>query len=748
MLSDIQFPPGEEYRTGTEYEPLTFYMQALVESTRLDLLLGYFSSSAIRVLSLGFAKFISNGGRARLIINHILSEPDKAVLLAGNSGDVATDTFSIANFQALRTALDSYGHHFFACLAWLIASERMQIRAIRPKYGRGIAHYKSGIFSDGRNKVKFRGSCNFTASGLLENLEELEIRTSWQSNPTVFSSYEHEYDQLFAGTADHAELIPFTDIEAVIVCEYGGKELNELLTSEQQLITQQAKQVRSQTHQKAVQKILQKIETYLAAPRFPYTSGPRPYQQEAYQNWLDNDCQGIFAMATGTGKTITSLNCVLNESAKTGHYQAVILVPTTVLVEQWTHECRKFNFREIVTVSGKSVGWPAELGRITTQLSFGVATSFIVIVTYRSFTNPQFQTYFKRLPRTTILLADEAHNIASPSVAGLLDGIHLPKRIGLSATPKRVYDPEGSEKMEAFFRDGTGPAHRPYTYNFSMERAIEEGILCPYYYYPKIVSLTPDEMVSYAEISAKLGKWYARAKGDEKASSQVEMLLMQRKRIIHKAHNKLEQFERILNEIIARRGRIDYTLVYAPEGYYGDSEVDEEAFADLTEENRIIDFYANIVRRVSPTTTLTQYTSNSADKDLVLRQFERGQINALLSMRCLDEGVDIPRTEQAVFCSSTGNPRQFIQRRGRILRQHPEKSFAYIYDMVVIPRTDSNSPTFQLEQSLVQKELERVVHFAFMAENKYEATEVFRAVCDSYGLNLDTIHKNLIAPAT
>lgn len=114
-------------------------------------------------------------------------------------------------------------------------------------------------------------------------------------------------------------------------------------------------------------------------------------------------------------------------------------------------------------------------------------------------------------------------------------------------------------------------------------------------------------------------------------------------------------------------------------------------------------------------------------------------------MKCLDEGVDIPRTEQAIFCSSTGNPRQFIQRRGRILRQHPNKGFAYIYDMVVIPRTDLNSPNFKLEQSLVQKELERVVHFAFMATNKYEATNVFREVCDVYQLNLDTIHQDLIA---
>ncbi|MBO0933296.1 DEAD/DEAH box helicase family protein [Fibrella aquatilis] len=740
MLPDIEFPKSGDYRTGAEHDPLTFYMEALVESTRLDLLLGYFSSSAISVLALGFAKFISNGGRVRLIINHILSEQDKAAVLAGSTTSAAAYSFHVADYESLRRALDSYGHHFFDCIAWLIATKRVQIRAIKPKDRRGISHYKSGVFYDGENKVRFKGSCNFTASGLLENLEELAVTLSWKADPDAFAEYERTYNQLFDGQSDYAELISFDDIEAVIVRDYGGKDLDELLVNEQKLAAQKAGEIRSQTHQRAINKILQKIDTYLASPRFPYESGPRDYQRDAYQNWVGNDYKGIFAMATGTGKTITSLNCVLNEWAKTGQYQAVILVPTTVLVEQWTHEARKFNFREIITVSGQSKGWPAELGRITTQLSFGVGTSFIVIVTYKSFTKPAFQTYFKRLPKTTVLLADEAHNIASPSVAQLLDGVHLTKRIGLSATPRRVYDPEGSAHMEAFFHDS-----EPYTYNFSMERAIAEGILCQYYYFPHIVSLTPEEIVDYSEISAKLAKIYARTKGSDQAAKSVEMLLMQRKRIIHKAQGKLTAFETILNDIIAKREEIDYTLVYAPEGFYADTEIDEEAFSTMTEDNRIIDFYASIVRQVSPTTTITQYTSNSDDKELVLKQFEAGQINVLLSMKCLDEGVDIPRTEQAIFCSSTGNPRQFIQRRGRILRQHPDKGFAYIYDMVVIPRADPNSPTFQLERKLVQKELERVVHFAFMATNKYEAMNVFREVCAAYELNLDTIHTELSA---
>ncbi len=330
MLSDIDYPKSEEYRSGTENEPLAFYMEALVESNRLDLLLGYFSSSAINVLALGFAKFISNSGRVRLVINHILSANDKAALLEGSSNSADNYRFSIDDFQALRKALGEYGDHFFACLAWLIASKRVQIRAVKPRDKRGISHYKSGIFYDGTNKVRFKGSCNFTASGLLENLEELDVKLSWKAGNDTFVDYEAYFNELFDGRSDYAYVVPFEEIEAVIVRDYGGKELDELLIDEQKLASKKARQTRSRLYENAVAKILQKIDTYLTTPRFPYESGPRDYQKDAYQNWVGNDYQGIFAMATGTGKTITSLNCVLNEYMKTGRYHGMVRFCRTV----------------------------------------------------------------------------------------------------------------------------------------------------------------------------------------------------------------------------------------------------------------------------------------------------------------------------------------------------------------------------------------------------------------------------------
>lgn len=734
MLKDITFPKGEEYRSGTENEPFAFYLESLVESNRLDLLLGYFSSSAINVLALGFAKFISNGGRVRLVINHVLSSQDKAAVLKGLADGEENNQFAVDDFHGLKNALDKYGQHFFDCIAWLIAQKRIEIRAIKPMGRRGIAHYKSGIFYDGTNKVKFKGSCNFTASGLLENLEELDLKLSWKSEPDAFADYEQDYNQIFEGQTDYAALIPFEHIEEVITREYGGKDLDELLVNEQRLLAQKAKQKHTEATRRVMETIMQKIETYRTSPRFPFESGPRQYQEEAYQNWVGNGYHGIFAMATGTGKTITALNCCLNEYAQKQQYKIVILVPTTILVEQWEKEAKKFNFRKIVKASSRNPGWKDALYDIRNRQLAGVPSSYVIVSTYRTFANTEFQAFLSEAGEDVILVADEVHNVGAPAIAAKFDTLPIQKLIGLSATPKRVYDEEGSEKMELFFHDKP-----PYTYSFTMERAISEGILCPYYYHPLVVELTPQEMIGYTEISAKLASLHNRAGKDATAQKTYEMLLMERKRIIHKATGKLSAFESILKEVEDSAAGLKYMLVYAPEGYYEENENTAEFYPDVPDASRIIEYYANAVRQVSPDTHVANYISESADKDHVLKSFEEGRIDVLLSMKCLDEGVDIPRTEQAIFCSSTGNPRQFIQRRGRILRQHPDKQFAKIYDLVVVPSSVPTGSTFDLERNLVRKELERVVDFAYMAINKYEAIAAVQSICDRYDINPDIL---------
>ena len=741
MLREATWSEDRSYRTGGNSEPVQFYMEGLCNSNRLDLLLGYFSSAAINVLSLGFANFLYNGGIVRMVVNNILSQKDKDTIKVGQQDNIDTKIFDLSDIKRLKKTLDEYDKHFFDCLAWLISKKRIQIKIIKPKKGKGISHYKSGTFSDGVDNVAFKTSCNFTAFGLLENLEELDGFLGWEDSRSskMVKRQNTYFNSIFSEVSDVVEYLDVEDVSVAIKKEFGGRSINELLIEEQELTKKKKSLFENENVKNSCEKAIKRLEKIINEPRFPFSQGPRLYQNEAYQNWVSQNYSGVFAMATGTGKTITALNCVLNEFRKTKTYKVIIVVTTIVLVSQWEKEAKNFNFRNIIKVSSKNPNWKGALNELKTKELFGFPTSYIVIATYKSFTSDRFQWFLKDINRNEIFIADEAHNLGARNVKAKLSNLQIKNKIGLSATPKRAYDPEGTKAIEDFFNDVA-----PFTYNFSMERAINENILCKYYYFPTLVSLQDDEMEEYNEISSKLARLFQKASQDENYRKQYEKLLLQRKRIIHKAKNKFETFTEIVKGLLKSGNGLRYSLVYAPEGYHSDTEFIEEEFPDLESDSRIIDFYSNIIREISSETPIAQYTSKSDDKENLLFNFENGKIDVLVSMKCLDEGVDIPRTEQAIFCSSTGNPRQFIQRRGRILRKHPAKRFAKIYDLVVIPMIGHDSPNFDNERKLVKKELERVVHFAYMAINKYEAVEGLRQICEFYNLNLDTIHLELI----
>ena len=545
MLKNVDWSDDRSYKSGKESEPIEFYLHGLCNSTSFDLLLGYFSSAAINVLSLGFATFLYNGGNVRLIVNNILSKDDRDTLTVAEEPGINEFLIDLSDIRSLHNKLDEYGRHFFECLAWLIAKKRIQLKHIRPKYGLGISHYKNGIFYDKSDYVGFSASCNFTAYGLLENLERLDAFLSWEnSRSTKFvKGITTEFNDIFFETATHVEYLNITDIEIAIQNEFGHKDINDLLIQEGELINKRSQVLINKKLKKAFEKVSERIDEIESQPRFPFPEGPREYQKEAYENWLNNDCKGIFAMATGTGKTITALNCLLQESKKSEHsiYHAIILVPTITLVNQWAEEALRFKFRDIIKVSSK-FQWESELAT-TLSITQRLPTSFIIITTYASFVKERFYRYLQSLPLDTLFIADEAHNTGSPSVLARLQNISLQKRIGLSATPKRIYDAGGSTVMQDFFNDS-----EPYIYSFSMEKAIEEGILCKYYYHPHIVKLTEEELKEYMVLTKKLSKFFNRSTGSFDLDDMVQMLLLKRKRLIHKAVNKLDSTQKILED--------------------------------------------------------------------------------------------------------------------------------------------------------------------------------------------------------
>lgn len=753
LKTEVIWPKSFRYQTKSEWEPAAFFSDALCNATSFDLMLGFFSSAAINVLSYGFASFIYNGGKMRMIINDILSSDDVAAIsTAHESCDLPY--FDLSDLETLSYTLTKRDRHFFDCLAWLIRNERIEIKIVRMVNGAGIAHTKCGTFSDGLNKVGFEGSVNFSLSALVHNKESLGVYCDWNGTADVsrISDLQESFERAFKGDDEDIEFIDASKIKDYITAHSTPKNLSELLENERNLIENTDKSTVSASLRKALERTKEKIEDEIKnmkkqnqfkdnAPRFPYSSGPREYQQLAFENWKANTQKGLFAMATGTGKTITSLNCLLEIYKKSGYYKAIILVPTITLVNQWAEECRKFRFGRIVKVCSKNPNWRKEIDDLEFFESMdptGKKSSYIIISTYASYAR---ENVFKRLnvfPRKQLLLiADEAHNMGAGKIMSRLKEVPYLRRIGLSATPERQYDEEATGKIMRFFG-----CDKDYTYEYSMAEAIENNVLCRYRYYPHIVRLTTSEMEEYLEISRRLAQYYLfnqdvfRPKDD----SVLTALLLKRKRIIHKAANKQSVFKQILEQRLADRGNISYTLVYVPEGNKPDEDADIFEAADTLDEDQesehLIDKYTQIVRDLSPTTTVKQFTSGTTERDSMLRDFASGKLDVLTSMKCLDEGVDVPRSELAIFCASTGNPRQFIQRRGRILRMHPDKHMAEIHDLVVAPEVCDSEETYKMERNMLANELKRVYNFASLSENLDDTTREMEDILNYYNLSI------------
>ena len=741
MLYEVDWAEDGTYRPGEYNSPEKFFNDCLENSKEFDLQLGYFSSATISVLAEGFATFISNGGKMRLVINHIVSEEDKEAISKGIHGGVI-DCFDLTNFEALRQTFDEYQQQFFECLAFLIYNKRIDIRIIKPRNKKGIAHTKSGQFRDGDSITSFTGSANFTISGLFNNLEEITISRSDSVDKMVqkkIASQREEFDSIMSGKKRNIEYLSPENLISAIQTNYGDKDIEELLDVEKKLrkIKEERKIKERQEQSDLV------CDDLNIEPQFPYSSGPREYQKTAFENWKSNGQKGLFAMATGTGKTITSLNCLLEIYQRKGYYKAIILVPTITLVNQWEQECRKFRFSNITKVYSKNLTWRDEVERISFNEKYKTdrepEVSYIIISTYASYSR---EKVFKILnsfdKRRLLMIADECHNMGSGSLVKRLKEIPYLRRIGLSATPERQFDDEGNKKLNKFFG-----SEEHYTYEYSMEEAIHNGVLCKYMYYPHVVRLTPDEMSAYVEISEKIAKYFNyNTETFDHIDDILKMKLLERKRIIHKAVNKLDMFKSIIKKRFEEKGNLKYSLIYVPEGnkpdYVGaqDDFDRNENVEDDNDAEHLINIYTQAVTEVDDHVTVRKFVSGQKDRDEILYDFAEGKLQVLTSMKCLDEGVDVPRSELAIFCSSTGNPRQFIQRRGRVLRTHPDKKMAELHDLVVFPEINPYSDSYRMEQSLVRGELQRVRNFANLSENPSYSEMELREVLDHYALTI------------
>ncbi|MDZ8241023.1 MAG: DNA phosphorothioation system restriction enzyme [Nostoc sp. ChiQUE01a] len=453
-------------------------------------------------------------------------------------------------------------------------------------------------------------------------------------------------------------------------------------------------------------------------PRKPASLQLRQYQQEAIASWFANNGRGTLKMATGSGKTITALAIACELYQQINLQVLLVVCPYRHLVTQWARECEKFNLQPILAFENLRT-WQSQLSGQIYNLRSGSQRFVTVITTNSTLIGDGFQSQLKYFPAKTLIIGDEAHNLGAPKLEE-----SLPRRVGLrlalSATPERYFDDLGTQSLFDYF----GPVLQP---EFTLRDAIACGALVHYLYYPVLVELTEAESIAYLKLTKRIGRslLYREREngqaGDFEDNEDLKPLLMQRARLIGAAENKLNA----LRDLMSTRRETSHTLFYCSDGSQEAGQ--RSSLRQLKAVAKILG--VDLGYKVS---TYTAQTSLE-EREILRHQFESGELQGLVAIRCLDEGVDIPAIKTAVILSSSGNPRQFIQRRGRVLRPHPAKERATIFDMIVLP-PDLDRETIEVERNLLKKELRRFVEFADLADNAGEARMKLLDLQKRYGL--------------
>lgn len=453
-------------------------------------------------------------------------------------------------------------------------------------------------------------------------------------------------------------------------------------------------------------------------PHIPSWLVLRSYQTQAITNWFKSNGRGTLKMATGSGKTITALS-IACELYKQIQLQVLLVVcPYRHLVTQWGRECEKFNLQPILAFESVSA-WQSQLTTQLYNIHSGTQQFLTIITTNSTLNTDSFQSQLRYLPERTLIIGDEAHNLGAAKVEESLPR-QVGLRLGLSATPERYYDDDGTQSLLSYF----GAVIQP---EFTLKDAISQGALVHYLYYPVLVELTETESIAYSKITQKIGRklLFKNKEGadltDIENNEDITHLLMRRARLVGAAENKLNA----LRELMQRRRETTHTLFYC-----GDASPQADSKSDLSQLRAVTQILG-----VELNYRITTYTAQTPleEREKLRRQFESGELQGLVAIKCLDEGVDIPAIQTAVILASSSNPRQFIQRRGRVLRPHPGKERATVFDMIVLP-PDLDRNTLEVERNLLRKELKRFIEFADLADNAGEARIKLLELQKRYGL--------------
>jgi len=672
---------------------------AFMTADSVDCMMGFFSSSSLAQLAPGLAEYLSRSeAPLRLIISPYLGSEDKEAMRRATNKELV-EMGSELLVKGLPDA-DALSTHTLDCLVWLLRRERLQIRIALMR--EALFHPKVWIFRQCSYTAVLHGSSNMTNMGLARNREQLTVSRNWKGEEAAYhvAAFEGEFNSLWSGS--DATCLVFdlpTAVRTRLLRDY-GKGPAPSPSDFRRLWRRAQKLSETNPHELPISRSALGIPSSIN-----YRRGEYAHQGEAVDAWVRAGNRGILEMATGSGKTITAMICA--SLLQEGHDKLLVVVsaPYRPLITQWCSEIPSFGVRPInLAGAGGPAGRDRAIKEACRRLHLGISAAEVLVVSNATLCTPEFISSIERAKIPSLLIADECHNLGAATFVKNPPTI-FSYRLGLSATPIRQYDEHGTEELIRFFGC--------ICYQFTLEDAIGK-CLTPYDYYVHSVHLNSQEMDEWRELSAEIGSLAWKLEQGQ-SDPTLDSLLRKRRLVLETAEEKIHCLSGLLDNEDTSKMR--YALIYATDKDPG----------QLEKVNQLLNDRHVLFHQVT-----NEETAKNQVASAILEQFQSGELQFLTAKRVLDEGVNIPQIKTAYLLASTTVRRQWIQRRGRLLRtcRAIEKTHATIHDFVVLPpnfkRTDVSLDSDA--RKIVRSECERVWEFARLSRNGADRGGAYRMI--------------------
>lgn len=670
-----------------------FYEPAMAAAVRYDRAVGYFSSSALALISKGIENLYLRNGKMRLIASPVMSVGDREAIRKGYKKRDEILTSGLLQYLE-EGRLSREENYRLQLLTGMIADRLLEVKIAVKEEEDGslnLYHEKVGVFVDGsKDYITFIGSPNESWNGWVGNAESFALHKSWDFGAKYAKWDSNLFNRTWEEARDRLSVYEFPDaIREALFKKFPPREPGEPKN------IQRLRSIDARARKGSPLRMPDWLEGGKKLHGF---------QRDAVNSWLEAGGRGIFAMATGTGKTVTSLVAAIQVAeehvAKQIPLLIMVVVPSADLVTQWDNNAREFGFSPVPCHSATANNWPKHVKVLLNGLSAATSNAVeMIVVTAGTIVTKRFQEMIGRYKRYMLVIGDEMHSLGTTRrLKSLPDALF---RMGLSATPRRHGDEEGTSQLIDYFGN--------VLQRIDIRKAIELKALVPYRYDPVIISFDHLEMERYKELSAKIAVLHAASSDFDDFVIRAGPMLLERARLIGHAQSKLPALKQAVKKYSGAR----HSLVYAAE--------DTHPIYETRQIDEIVSLLGDQLEM-----RVNKYTSEtSRDERKIYQEMLRdGRLQALIAMRCLDEGIDIPEARRGFMLASTQNPRQFIQRRGRILRRDDKggKTHAELYDFLVVPEETppKDHPTFSLERRLVGRELTRSLELASASDNWFE----------------------------